>query len=212
MHLNGGTTQNMSQCRGRIFYQVLWVLLLVVAVAVTFEGDGYGLEGATDEAPARYGAAVSYGHCFRPVDEVAFAMATAFGSYRLDSILKSDALELWRLKVEASLGSTYMPESRFMASVNLLAVYYLDRLFRQKPEKFRPYVDAGAGGIYMDFRIEGQGSRFNFNPIVSLGAEFKLGAGPPCFVAFRYHHISNANIDNDNRGANSLMLMVGRYF
>ena len=72
--------------------------------------------------------------------------------------------------------------------------------------------EGGIGVIYTDFQVEGQGLRFNFNPQLGIGAEFPRESKKPYFAALRLHHISNAGLDDENRGINSVVFMVGRFF
>jgi hypothetical protein len=37
-------------------------------------------------------------------------------------------------------------------------------------------------------------------------------SGPPFFGAIRLSHISNAGLHDDNRGVNSVVIMIGRFF
>lgn len=187
-------------------------VLLAALATLAAERCGWCSEENEHRIKGKYGMALSYGHSYRPLDEVAFALATVYGVYSVNDLLQINALELWRIKVEASVGSAYMPDTRFMASFNLAAVYYLDKLFQGISKKYRPYFDFGAGGIYTDFQVEGQGLRINFNPIASLGVEITPDSGPPYFIAVRWHHLSNCETKSENRGVNSLMFMVGRYF
>jgi hypothetical protein len=39
-----------------------------------------------------------------------------------------------------------------------------------------------------------------------------LGSGLPYFVTLRLSHISNAGLNDDNRGVNSVVMMIGRFF
>ena len=78
--------------------------------------------------------------------------------------------------------------------------------------RLRPYLEGGIGVIYTDFQVEGQGSRFNFNPQIGIGTEFKTDSGPPFFATIRLSHISNAGLNDENRGVNSFLLMIGRFF
>lgn len=91
----------------------------------------------------------------------------------------------------------------------MLALYFLDFL---RSERFRPYVEAGIGLIYTDFQVKGQGLRINFNPQAGVGTEINLGEGKPWFAALRLHHFSNGNLYKDNRGVNSVLIQVGRFF
>jgi len=91
----------------------------------------------------------------------------------------------------------------------MMALYYLDFV---SSERLVPYLEGGIGVVYTDFQVEGQGSRFNFNPQIGIGTEFKVDAGPPFFTALRLSHISNAGLADENRGVNSVVWMLGRFF
>lgn len=202
----------MNGSRRRFANLIVYSLLLADLAAIASWRCAWCSEEKESRIKGKYGMALSYGHSYRPMDEVAFAMVTVFGMYSVSDLLQTSALEPLHLKVEASVGSAYMPDVRFMGLLNLAAVYYLDSLFPGGKRRFRPYLDFGAGGIYTDFQVEGQGLRINFNPIASLGVEIIPDRGPPYFVAVRWHHISNAETKSENRGVNSLMFMIGRYF
>ncbi len=202
----------MNGSRKRFANLIVTSVLLAVLATIVGGRCGWCSEEKESGTKGEYGMALSYGHSYRPMDEVAFAMATVFGVYSLADFFQTSALKVCSVKVEAGVGSAYMPDARFMASLNVAAVYYLDNLFPGRTKRFRPYLDFGAGGIYTDFQVEGQGLRINFNPIASLGVEIMPDSGPPYFVAVRWHHVSNCEIKAENRGVNSLMFMMGRYF
>ena len=126
------------------------------------------------------------------------------------------APEQLRFKVEGNAGTAIAPEIRAMISIEMLALYYLDFL---SGLTLTPYVEGGIGLIYTDFQVrdpdppyESQGSRFNFNPVVGIGLEFKPDTGAPFFGTVRLSHISNGGLHDENRGVNSVVLMVGRFF
>jgi len=96
-----------------------------------------------------------------------------------------------------------------MASASIFALYYLDRIAKGS---FRPYVEGGIGGIYTEWKVDGQGSHLNFNPQLGIGTEFSVGTDATYLAALRLHHISNAGLKEDNRGANSIVFVIGRFF
>ena len=119
------------------------------------------------------------------------------------------APEPLRFKVEGNAGATTSPETRAMISIGMMALYYLDFF---STARLRPYLEGGIGVMYTDFQVEGQGSRFNFNPQIGIGTEFKLDSGAPFFATIRLSHISNAGLHSENRGVNFVVLMIGRFF
>ena len=160
------------------------------------------------EVPDRYGLGITFGHAYDP-DALDFVQLAGFALYDYDRVWRHPAPEPLRFKVEASAGVTTQPRTRAMVSANILACYYLERL---ATARLKPYAEAGIGLIYTDFRVSGQGWRFNFNPQAGFGAEITAGDGPPWFAAFRLHHISNGGLYQENRGVNSVALQIGRFF
>ena len=112
-------------------------------------------------------------------------------------------------KLEGVAGSMIRPDIRGVASINMMSMYYPGAV---ESGRFRPYIEAGIGGIYTGYRVERQAYRFNFNPQLGIGTEVKQEDGAPLFVAMRLHHISNGSINHNNQGVNSLLFQIGRLF
>jgi lipid A 3-O-deacylase len=112
-------------------------------------------------------------------------------------------------KLEAVAGSMVRPDLRGVASINMMSMYY--PAFAESG-RFRPYLEAGIGAIFTDYRVDHQAYRFNFNPQLGIGTEVKQESGSTLFVAMRLHHISNGSINHNNQGINSLLFQVGRFF
>lgn len=102
----------------------------------------------------------------------------------------------------AATGSDFTGE-RLVASAGFLAVYEFGS---PKSSRIVPYIEAGVEGIYTDFQREDQGSRINFNPVAGVGV--RIGSG---FIVLRAHHVSNAGLNEHNRGINSIVLGLGFY-
>ena len=142
-------------------------------------------------------------------DNITFLLLSAFRVLDYDSVMPHPALEGLRFKVEASGGAKVQGRVRLMAAVNMLAFYYLD----EPPERgLKPFVEAGIGVVYTDFRVEGQGLKVNFNPQAGFGLELPPSLGGEYFLTFRVHHISNGGLDDENRGINSVAFVIGKYF
>lgn len=162
-----------------------------------------------ERLPNQYGLALDYGYAFDPSPNPTFVMATGFAIYDYGSVWhQANCPNTLRFKVEGSVGSTVTPSSDLIASVNMLAMKYPLGL----GGKVRPYGEAGIGVIYTQFRVEGQGLHFNFNPLLGAGLELPRKDGKNIFGAVRLHHISNGGLDHDNRGINSVVFQVGRVF
>ncbi|MCK4987892.1 MAG: acyloxyacyl hydrolase [Desulfobacterales bacterium] len=189
----------------RIFSFLLFCYLFVISCPQTILAE----EDNADQVPDRYGLATVIGYNYDPSENIVFGLISGFALYDYDKIWPHAAPEALRFKVEVSAGATLKNEKGAIVSAGFLALYYLDTLTGQD---FRPYIEGGIGGIFTQWRVDGQGSKFNFNPQIGLGTEFSIGSGPPFLAALRLHHISNAGLDEDNRGVNSVVFVIGRFF
>ena len=180
-------------------------LFLVLFISVTVHGGQENPGKISD----RCGLAVSTGYTYDPSDDIGFTMLTGFALFDYDKIWPHRAPEALRFKIEASAGSTWTPDWYFMASASMFAQFYVDRF---KTTRIRPYIEGGIGGIYTDWRVKGQGSKLNFNPQLGIGAEWTFGTDVIYLFALRLNHISNAGLDDDNRGVNSAVFVIGRFF
>ncbi len=188
----------------QLFLRVALTFLLLSVFCGVVWGEG------TDEevVPGRYGAALIYGNTFSPQDDIRWLQLSAFGMWDYAKVWHHPAPKLLRWKLEGAIGSSLTPHPRFMASIGMLALYYLDFISTRYT---RPYIEGGIGGIYTDFHVKGQGSRFNFNPQAGIGSEIKVGSGLPWYAAVRIHHVSNAGLNPHNKGMDSVIFMLGRY-
>lgn len=156
--------------------------------------------------PTRAGLAVSCGISYSP-SGVNFCLLTGILLFDYDRVWPHDAPETLRFRVEYSLGTITEPATRLLTSANMIAHLYYPGM---SAGCGRPYIGGGIGVIYTDFKIEGQGWRFNFNPLLVAGFEF--GPDPAIFLEARIHHVSNGGFNDENAGVNSVQLMLGRYF
>lgn len=163
--------------------------------------------------PDRYGMSAEYGYTYDPGREnLNFLLARVFASYDYGTVWhQKNPNRNMRFKVEGAVGSTLTPSSDLMASANMLALFYYPGKL-PAGWSLRPYVEAGIGVIYTQFRVKGQGLHFNFNPQLGVGCELPQEDGKNPFAALRLHHISNAELDHENRGVNSAVLQIGRFF
>jgi len=185
---------------------VAFVAFLTVSAV---SGIGFADEALKDDIPTRYGLAGVVGKTFDPVTDIWFVQLSGFAMWDYDRIWPHWAPDPLRFKVECTAGATTSPETRAMISLGMMALYYLDFF---STSRLLPYLEGGIGVIYTDFQVAGQGSRFNFNPQIGFGAEFKWDSGAPFFGTIRLSHISNAGLSSENRGVNSLVLMIGRFW
>lgn len=179
------------------------LILLTTATAYAQE------ETPQNFSDTRYALAINGGHSYSPTNEIQFVQGAAIALFDYDRIWPHRAPELLRFKIEGAAGMASTPHARAQISINMLALYFTDAL---KTDTLRPYVEAGIGLNYSDYQVDGQGLRINFNPLLGIGSEITLNDGPPWFIACRLHHLSNGGLHSDNRGMNSAVLQIGRFF
>ncbi|MFH1858472.1 MAG: acyloxyacyl hydrolase [Candidatus Omnitrophota bacterium] len=184
---------------------VFTAFLMVLGAA----GRTLAEDGSTETIPTRYGLAGIGGKTFDPVSDIHFLQLSGFIMWDYDRVWHHRAPDPLRFKVEFGAGATTSPDNRAVISTGMMALYYLD--FFSTP-RLRPYLEGGIGAIYTDFQVEGQGSRLNFHPQVGIGTEFKVNSGAPFFSAIRLSHISNGGLHSENRGVNSYLFIIGRFF
>ena len=182
-----------------------WCALLFLCTLLA----GPAWAGPGPHEPTRYALSTSIGTTYDPVGDRRFALASWVALIDYDRVWPHRAPAPLRFKVEATAGATLTPDVRTILSANIFALYYLERF---SSAGIHPYAEAGVGLIYTDFRVAGQGLRFNFNPQVGIGAEFGPGEEHSWFAAVRLHHVSNGNLHADNRGINGVLFTLGRYF
>lgn len=180
--------------------------LLAAAVATGPASAAGPSDRPLDRLPDRWGAALSAGKSYGPTGKVWFQTATLVRDRDYGRSWSHPAPAALRQKLELTVGAAEVPEARLLASANVLAVRAIDPWVTPR---VRPYVEAGIGVVYTDFRIDGQGLRWNFNPVVGAGAEFPAAGGRAAFVALRGHHVSNGGLHPDNTGINSVVLTTG---
>jgi len=209
------TTADFGTESQKFLFRLNWplfrpaALLICFLLLCVFPQDVLAGEDSIDDVPNRYGLATIIGNTYDPDDNIGFALLSGFALFDYDKIWHHAAPAPLRFKVEAGIGSTWTKEKEVMVSAGIFALYFLDGF---SGHGLRPYVEGGIGGIYTGWKVEGQGSHLNFNPQIGIGTELSIGSGPPFLTAVRLHHISNAGLKKDNRGANSIVLVVGCFF
>jgi hypothetical protein len=74
------------------------------------------------------------------------------------------------------------------------------------------YFDGGAGMLGTTANVPPGTISFNFTPQAGVGATFEIADETRLFVGVRLHHISNANIGDQNFGLDNIMAYAGVSF
>jgi len=183
-----------------------WFLCVVAVFSVCLPGR---LNAFSLETPEQTGVAVVLGSSYDPAPTFEFAQLNITAIYDYEQIMPHRAPEPLRFKIEGNFGLADNSQKRLLASANFLALYYLRRL---ETKSFRPYIEGGAGIVYSDFQVKGQGLRLNFNPQAGIGTEWQSASTARWYSAVRAYHISNGGLHRDNRGINAVTWMLGIFF
>jgi len=76
--------------------------------------------------------------------------------------------------------------------------------------RIEPFLTSGGGFLYFNHRMFGTTQQFNFTAQLGVGVQlFTPNRHSAIDIGYKYHHISNANLANQNPGLDSHMLFVG---
>lgn len=77
----------------------------------------------------------------------------------------------------------------------------------------QPFITSGGGFLYFNRRMFGTKQQFNFTAQFGGGVQLcNSSRRASLYLGYKYHHISNANLDRMNPGLGSHMLFVGVSF
>jgi hypothetical protein len=113
------------------------------------------------------------------------------------------AFDPWHFWVGFSLGEKVNHPEKLMASVVAFGQYHMRYL---DSARFHPFLGAGIGLVYTEYRVRHQPLNLDFNPNLGVGFDVGSASSPDFAVSLRWHHISNANIRPPNNGVNSVVL------
>jgi len=76
-------------------------------------------------------------------------------------------------------------------------------------ESWSLFLDAGAGVLFTTDDVPAGGSKFNFTPQAGFGLTAELTEDVRLVAGVKWHHISNANVFDDNPGRDHVMVYTG---
>ena len=74
---------------------------------------------------------------------------------------------------------------------------------------FIPFLQAGVGILSLDFDLKNRSDGLNFTAQPGFGFHYFVSDRTAFTGEWRYHHISNANIEKPNLGINSSLFLIG---
>jgi hypothetical protein len=192
----------------RRLYQLSSLSLCMGACLVLTQLQIHAQEQPEKDIPDRFSMGFTVGNTYDPTGEIGFLLLTGSALYDYDKVWFHKAPDPMRFKVEVNVGGSLKSDRDLIASSGIFALYFLEPI---SGNGFKPYIEGGIGLIYTQHRVEEQGLHVNFNPQIGFGTEFLNGSEATYFAALRLHHISNAGLDDDNRGVNSIVFVFGKF-
>jgi hypothetical protein len=109
--------------------------------------------------------------------------------------------------ISAELNNLFFSQNEEDALGLNLAILLRWHFYRQ--HNFSIFFDGGAGILGTTNNVPIDGASFNFTPQVGGGASIKLKDEKRLLIGLRWHHISHANLFDNNPGRDSLMGYIG---
>jgi opacity protein-like surface antigen len=106
--------------------------------------------------------------------------------------------------VEPFLNAVTGPDTNGEAGCSLL-LKYSDRV----TSRIAPYIEGGVGMIYTTQHTHEQGTQCNFLCQGGAGLQFFIHEKLALIGGYRYRHMSNAGIDDDNEGVDHHFVLLG---
>jgi len=78
--------------------------------------------------------------------------------------------------------------------------------------KLTSYIELGLGIVVTDLDPYKFGGDFGFTPQAGIGVRYAITADQFIRFSYRYHHISNAGLKDENRSIDSAFLFIGYSF
>jgi lipid A 3-O-deacylase len=106
--------------------------------------------------------------------------------------------------IEPLVNVVISPDSNAEIGFSLL-LNYSDNI----TSRIAPYIEGGLGAIHTTQNTHEQGTQYNFLTQVGAGLQFFLNDTFALKGGYRFRHMSNAGIDDDNSGINHHFVLVG---
>ena len=118
--------------------------------------------------------------------------------------IQLDEKQLFLFELEPFFNTVISPDSNIEIGSNFLFKYgyFIDK-------KICPYVEAGAGIIYVTQHTIEQSTQFNFIPQFGGGVSYFIKDNTAVSLGYRCRHLSNSSIKQPNKGINVNMFLVG---
>lgn len=106
-------------------------------------------------------------------------------------------------------GSYISQDDKNAAGVNFNLLF---RWYFHHEDLWSYYIEGGAGFLWTTHDVPARGSDFNFVPQAAIGISLAMENSSRLNLSIGWHHISNADLFENNPGRDSLILHLGMSF
>lgn len=167
---------------------------------------------AADEGPLstkgslRCGLNVGYGYSFESNRDIRFiSLYPYLGRLLTDPVGKGWYRGTVEGVLEGAFSLVRKHQRTYAAGANALLRYN----FLPASESWRPYVQGGFGITYTNLMMHDFGKNLNFASNAACGIQYFYNPKNAVSFEWRFFHLSNAGIDDDNTGLNMSNFFIG---
>jgi lipid A 3-O-deacylase len=192
----------MKQRTATLFFLLALISLLTICPSLQAADDG----PLSVKGTKQLGFNIGYGYSFSSNRDIRFAPVSPYFGYVLtDPVGNGWYRGTVEGVVEGDFNYVFKGQKRHASGVTFLGRYNL----LSKHEHWRPYVQAGFGLIGTNLSMRHFGSEFNFSSNVGAGIQYFWDPCNALNFEWRFKHISNGGINDNNAGLDMSILLVG---
>lgn len=192
---------------------ILLASFAVITLAFPVHGEVSAPPPLFGFGPQQVGAAIGYGHGVKfggsgEIDGHRVEELILLAHWQID-ITRAPISNSWlrgrtSFRAEATYFHNFEPHPGDAGGLALLLRYhflYSDRV--------QPFVQAGAGFLAIEMDLAEQSDGFAFQPQAAVGILWRQGPNHSVELAWRFHHISNADTKSRNGGIDRSQFVLG---
>ena len=186
----------------------VWFMLIVITglLAICTGADAKDLKPLSVKGTKQFGINFGYGYSFESNRDIRFVNVFPYFGYVFTDPVGED----WYRGtlegiVEGAFSYVFKNQRAHSSGLTLMARYN----FLTNSEKTSPYLQFGFGMIGTNLKMRNFSPDINFTTNAAAGIQYFFKPKSSLNFEWRFQHISNAGIDEDNAGLNMNMFFIG---
>jgi hypothetical protein len=187
-----------------------YLLFIIIAIAWPVmnpcEVYAEGPKPLTLKGARQFGVNIGYGYSFETNNDIRFFDVYPYFGYVLsDSIGKGWYRGNFQGIVEGNLSYVFKDQRSHSTGFNFLARYN----FFGESEHWLPYLQVGFGVVVTNLRVDKFHTGLNFTTNAAAGLHYFFTTDKSFSFEWRFQHLSNSGLYDDNAGVNMNMYFLG---